>query len=370
MRRDFDLIERIKSAERPLFLAGHGVRLADARDLFMRAVQDFEIPYMVTTHAKGYLPEDNAHFLGVIGFCCPPENEMKIASLKPDLIVALGSRLGELATLGWSDVFSRNTTLVQVLNDPEDFTTAYPTAIPFEMDLRELLERLTQDSKGSPALEEFKPVLRKAEKQKHQSPVHPVDFVHGLQDVLGKNGLIVSDIGNSLGWLASHFVATNEKECYIPLGLLAMGAGIGAAIGAKMSAPDRQVVCVTGDCAMIMYGNEILTAREQNAGVIFVVLNDGGHGMVLHGHKLIGLPNVELRFKNQVNFEIWAEGFGVEAHTVRSMEEFFDLPWSQWSDLSHPIVIDLHIDPEIVPPIKSRARILGQTDQVTQGGTK
>ena len=65
-----------------------------------------------------------------------------------------------------------------------------------------------------------------------------------------------------------------------------MGSGIGSAIGSKLAEPDRPVVCITGDGCFFMHGMEILTAKEYNLPILFVVMNNARLGMVYHGHSL------------------------------------------------------------------------------------
>lgn len=324
---------------------------------------------MITSHGKGCVSEETDLFLGSFGIACPPENEQKLRDYQPDLVVTLGTRLGEVATLNWSDALSKNTTLIQILDAAKDFNSAFPTAKKIVMRIEDLFESLWKLS-GVKSRETVEPPtagfqVDTSEWLDQETPVHPIKLVRCVERVLPVDGLLVSDIGNSMAWLMCHFKVARKKEFYVPLSLGSMGSGIGTAIGAKLARPDRAVLCVTGDCAALMYGSELVTAREQNLGVIFIILNDAGHGMVDHGHRLIGLPEVNLRFKKFVDYKMWAESLGVEGHRVDSTEQFMNLPWQEWVNGKSPVVLDVRIDATVVPPIKSRARVLGQGDQVT-----
>lgn len=358
-------------AERPLFLVGHGLRVADAGEKFLKTVLRFEIPFVFTSHLKGYLPEDIDLNFGPLGFACSPEIEDRIRGYRPDIVVALGTRLGEASTMGWSDCISSGTRLYQVLNDPADFNKAYPEAVRTTCDLHDLLACLWRESGGSIATSEKENPADYAVETKEDGitwseagPMNPISLVKALEKLLPEGSLLVSDIGNSMAWAIRHMKFTSRLEHYVPLGLGSMGSGIGAAIGAKLVQPERPVFCLAGDCAMVMYGNEILTAREQGAGVVFLVLNDGGHGMVDHGHRLIGLPNIRVRFDQPVNFKIFGEAFSLEAHQVETLADLKELPWESWRSSKAPVVVDMSVDRTVEPPIKARARVLGQGNQI------
>lgn len=366
------LARKVLTAERPLFLIGHGMRIAGAKELFINTVRTFEIPYLVTSHGKGSVPEDNPFFVGVLGFGAAPETELQVQNMKPDLVVAMGTRLGETSTSGWTESISEGTELYHILNDANDFSDAYPSAERLTADLRAVLREIWKESgkpvpASVPAVHQYRineakfSVLR----ENTTSPLNPKDVVTGLEMVMPNDSLLVADIGNSMAWVIRHMKFQRGQEFYVPMGLGSMGSGVGSAIGAKLAQPRRPVFCLTGDCALLMYGSEILTARENNVGVVFLVMNDGGHGMVDHGHRLLNLPGVQVRFQQAVDFKSWANAFGVEGHSVNSMSEFAQLPWEKWAQgLNQPVVVDLRIDTQIEPPIKARIRILGAMTKI------
>lgn len=360
------LAQRILKARKPLFFVGHGLRLSGSSALFWQTIHEFEIPFMITSHAKGLLDESSPLFLGTMGFACDPKIEDRIREYQADLIVTLGTRLGELASLGWNQVLSESP-LIQVLNESTDFNEAYPHAEKVTADLTAVLQELWHQS-GRPL--QFQKIIKKnpdradASFTSKASPVDPRELIQALEYKLPENALLVSDIGNSMAWVIREMKINGQREFYLPLGLGSMGSGIGAAIGAKLAQPNRPVFCITGDCSMLMHGSEVLTAKENKAGVIFLILNDSGHGMVDHGHRLLGLPNVQVRFRDPVDFKSWGQAFQLDSHTVNSVDELLHLPWGNWEQSTNPVVVDIRIDAMIEPPIKSRIRVLGQANQV------
>lgn len=358
--------QRILKARKPLFFIGHGLRLSGSAALFWQTVHEFEIPFMITSHAKGLLDEASPLFLGTMGFACDPKIEDRIREYQSDLIVTLGTRLGELASLGWNQVLCESP-LVQVLNESTDFNEAYPNAEKVTADLATILQELWHQSGRALHPQEIAkktPYRANSAFTSKTSPVDPRQLIQALEYKLPENALLVSDIGNSMAWVIREMKIDGQREFYLPLGLGSMGSGIGAAIGAKLAQPDRPVFCITGDCSMLMHGSEILTAKENKAGVIFLIINDSGHGMVDHGHRLLGLPNVQVRFRDPVDFKTWGQAFRLNSHTVNSIDEFANLPWEKWEQATDPVVVDIRIDAAVEPPIKARIRVLGQANQV------
>lgn len=374
-----EIAHLVLTAKKPLIMAGHGVRLAKAKNLLIATVVEFEIDFIVTSHVKGYLPENLSQFIGVIGFACDPIIESKIKSLKPDLILCLGTRLGELATLGWTSTIADTEYLIQVLNNENDFNDGYQNAIKVCFDLVSLLQEiwkksrkiypdtyllnlidsgrnLDQITKNNKILDQSIDLF--------QSPINPINFIKAIEKTLTQGTILVSDIGNSMAWLIRYIGIDSDVELFIPLGFGSMGSGIGAAIGAKKANPQRPVICITGDCSFNMFGSEILTAKEHELPIIIIILNDAGHGMVDHGHKLIGLPDINVRFKSPVNYSLIAEAYGCTGKSINNIDQFINLNWNDLLNSKAPILIDVAIDKTIVPPIKARARILGQSELI------
>jgi acetolactate synthase-1/2/3 large subunit len=137
----------------------------------------------------------------------------------------------------------------------------------------------------------------------------------------------------------------------------AMGWAIGGAIGTAAANPDVPVVCITGDGSMLMNGQEISVAVAEKLTIIFVVLNDQSLGMVKHGQRLAGAEQVGCELP-ATDFAMLARALGAEALTIRSPEDITGLYIAALCARKGPTLLDVHIDPEEIPPMNVRMRVL------------
>lgn len=366
-------LEKVLQSERPLLFVGHGVRLAQAGSLLLSVAEKHEIPIVITSHVKGHIEESHPCMAGIFGFGCRPEVETWIRQYAPDAVLCLGTRLGEASTVGWTPALASIPFKVQVLNE-EPWPRQKIKIDQFILgDLRETLNFLLNHDRPSSLpsrstwlenspLRQFNRREKKlAKEQLMRSPIHPVDLMRALELVLPENALIISDIGNAMAWAVNELSIDSTQDFYFPLSLGAMGSGIGAAIGAKIAQPKRPIVCLAGDCAMLMHGQEIVTAIQTGVAPVFIVFNDGGHGMVDHGHRIYKMDGIQVRFKNKIAFQPWAEAMGAKGICVSNLQQFIELDWDELLQGEVPVVLDLPIDATIVPPIQSRAKVIGQS---------
>ena len=138
-----------------------------------------------------------------------------------------------------------------------------------------------------------------------------------------------------------------------------MGWGIGAAVGLAAADPETPVVLLVGDGSVLMNGQEITVALQQNLKVIFVILNDGCIGTVKHGQRLSGAEEVGFELPS-VDFAGMAAAMGVSGINVRSLDELLALDVDEVCNRNGPTVIDVLIDPEEVPPMGARMKWLGK----------
>jgi thiamine pyrophosphate-dependent acetolactate synthase large subunit-like protein len=113
-----------------------------------------------------------------------------------------------------------------------------------------------------------------------------------------------------------------------------------------------------------MHGTELLTAVTAGLPVKTFVLDDGGHGMVEHGLNLLGMPADGLRFRRRVDLLAFGQALGVRAVRFDDPAALAAFDWqAEWRN-REPLLVDLIVDPAVVPPILSRTRVLGLTEKV------
>jgi acetolactate synthase-1/2/3 large subunit len=330
----------------------------------------------VTSHGKGILPDDHPLLMGTFGFAAPESSMARLEAYRPDLLLFLGTDLGETSTAGWSPLLAKPQVKIHVDWDEERFNRVYRVELPVRAEIGAFLARLVERWppkpprpawRAAPAAEERPDDLPLPSLPPASVPglLHPVELMTALADSLPDDALVFADIGNAMAWAIRHLPLRGRQELFVPMALGPMGSGLGAAIGAQASRPDRPVIALTGDCAMMMHGTEMLTALGAGLPVKTFVLNDGGHGMVEHGLTLLGMPAEGLRFRRRVDFLAFAQALGVRAVRFDNRAALAAFDWrAEWRN-PEPLLVELIVDPTAVPPILSRTRVLGLTEKVT-----
>lgn len=136
-----------------------------------------------------------------------------------------------------------------------------------------------------------------------------------------------------------------------------MGWAIGASVGAALGFPDAPVVCITGDGSMLMSGQEISTAVQEQLTVIFLVLNDGGYGMVKHGQRLGNAERIGTQLPH-TDFAALARSLGAEGIIIESPQDLLELNIEAICSRRGPTLLDVRIDTEECPPMGARVQML------------
>lgn len=176
------------------------------------------------------------------------------------------------------------------------------------------------------------------------------------------------DAGNGWAW-ATHYLHLEAEQNYrVGMRYGSMGWAIGAAIGAAIAKPDLPIVCVTGDGSYLMSGQELTVAVELRLPVIFIILNDSALGMVKHGQRMAGAEQVGFELP-RVNFAMMAQAVGATGITLSTAAEFDALDIQALFDgVDGPLLLDVHIDGEEVPPIHERIKELGSDSNPKNAG--
>lgn len=380
---DITEIERAVSAfitsERPLIFAGHGAKISGNGALLRETIESLDIPLVITSHAKGIISEDHSNFFGTFGFAATQESTRFIEEYRPTAILFLGTRLSEPSSAGWSPLLNAPEIRIHVDLDETQLNRIYKVTHPVRADIGTFLRTLKAapriaagpcDSVTS-AMERHRQARQEGRPRTDEipllsGPADPVSLMSVLDLYLPDDVVLFSDIGNTMAWVIHHLRIREGQDFYLPLGLGSMGSGICAAIGAATGISNRPVVCLTGDCSALMHGTELFTAVNAGLPIKLLVLNDGGHGMVDHGHRILGLKDAQVRFKRHIDFEKFGQALGVRSYSASSLSDLVKLPLDEIFRSSESALIDVRVNPEKTPPILARTRVLGQADRSAQ----
>jgi acetolactate synthase-1/2/3 large subunit len=278
-------LDLLAKAGRVVILAGQGA--APASELVRRLAESLGAAVLTTTSARGLLPEDHPLVVPTDLRRAEGVNELVAAS---DLVLALGVKFSHNGALGFQLRLPEER-LVHVDASPASLGANYPARLAVCADvaawLQQLLPRLggARGGSGWEAGEIDRWKSRLAE-----SAVFPVEprvagsdpaaFFAALRSALPRETCLVTDSGLHEMLARRHFPVLAPRGLIVPTDFQSMGFGLPAAIGAKLAAPERPVVLVTGDGGLAMCGLELLTAVRERLALPVLVLNDGQYGLI------------------------------------------------------------------------------------------
>jgi acetolactate synthase-1/2/3 large subunit len=273
LARAADVINR---AARPMILAGNGVVRGHASMELTTLAERARIPVVTTFMAKGAIPADHALAGPTVGLASDDPGRLGFTSA--DVVIAIGYDPVEWGPARWNP--SGRLQIVHV-----DFTAAevdarYQPAVEVVADVREALELLAPLVAVRP--ERTAPPRPPADPRRVDDafPMLPQRIIGDLESVLGPDDLVISDVGAHKLWVAKRFAARRPNTVIVSNGFAAMGIGLPGAIAARLARPERRVVTVTGDGAVLMNIQELETAVRLGVAFVVLIFRDDGYGVI------------------------------------------------------------------------------------------
>ncbi len=284
----------LAAAERPVIVAGNGVRISQAYDQLAALAAKLGAPVATTASGKGVIAEMNDWALGTCGNFGQATANTYVGSA--DLVLAVGTRLGPADTTNENPAFidpSRQT-LVQIDIEPKNASWSFPCDTVVIGDAGLVLEQISDvlEAPSDDTVARRKTALD-AMREEHdffddpaytsdETPIMPPRVFKEMHDVIDDDALITCDAGENRLFM-THFFQTKGPGTLLMPGIGAMGYAVPAALAGKLVHPDRQVIAVTGDGGFSMAMNGIMTARDENIPIVTVILNNSALGWVKHG---------------------------------------------------------------------------------------
>ena len=356
------IIEKLKSAKRPLILGGTGVRLAGATDRLLKLVERTGIP-MATAWTHDLIPSDHTLFAGRPGSIGTRAGNFCLQSA--DFVLVLGSRLNIRQTgYNWK-AFAKDAWLVHVDVDPAELKK--PTVEPDQTilsDVNYFLDKFENTLPQLPSYERWakwckdigtKYAAINEHKQVSGQPLNSYVIVHRIIEQLRDYDVMVS--GNASACILPFQVGNikGKQRLFSNSGSASMGHDLPTAIGASTAA--KRVICFAGDGSLQMNIQELQTLKTAGTNVIVVVLNNAGYLSIRQTHEnffgqIIGAtPASGVDFPD---FVAVAKAYGIPGQTISSEADLLRL--DQLLAQDGPLVIDIIVDPaqNFVPRMKAR----------------
>lgn len=286
----------LHGAAHPVIVAGSGVDRAGVNRTLLEIAELLGCPVLTTMAGRSAFPIDHPNWLHGYG----PAGDL--ARKEADVIAVIGSRIGNLDLpydKYWGDAARQK--LVHIDVDPRNIGVSRPVELSVVADLGsaapgllEALRGLRSDANPAADLDRYRALQDEWRQQMFTAiagwtgpGVHPAHAMLAIGEAFGRDAVYVTDGGNTSLWAHSVLPATGARSYHSILELGMLGTGIPSAIGAKLSSPERDVVCVTGDGAAGFNFMEMQTAARENLKITTIVFAEGAWTMEEPNERMI-----------------------------------------------------------------------------------
>jgi acetolactate synthase-1/2/3 large subunit len=315
--------EMIDNARNPLALAGNGAIRGHAARALRSFVHNTGIPVAETFMAKGLVDYEDPKALGTVGL---QARDYEMAGFEDaDLVIAIGYDLVEHSPKHWNP--KRDKQIIMIDSVAAEIDQNFVPDVELIGDIAHVLARLAADcsrsqtTAGTSRLHEVVMAALTEARDDDHFPVRPPRALWDLRQALGRDDVLVSDVGLHKLWIGRMFPAHEPGTVLIANGLAGMGFALPTAIGAKLVYPDRKVVAVSGDGGFLMNVQELETASRLGTAVVNVIWENAQFGSIVWKQDKKFGRHFGVDFGNP-DFVKLAESFGLPAWRCSSADDF------------------------------------------------
>ncbi len=337
--------EAIAAAKTPIILVGNGAIRAEASEAVTRFATQLNIPVANTFMGKGVIPYTHPLALWAVGL--QQRDHINCGFDQTDLVICIGYDLVEYSPKRWNPDGTKP--IIHIGQTPAEIDSSYSPLAEVVGDisdsLAEMIKRAGCSAKPQPhAIQLRADIQADYEEHAHDDsfPVKPQKLIYDLRQVMGPEDIVISDVGAHKMWMARHYHCDRPNTCIISNGFAAMGIALPGAIAAKLVAPNRKVVAVTGDGGFMMNCQELETALRINTPFVTIIFNDGGYGLIEWKQVNHFGESSFIKFGNP-DFVKFAESMGIKGYRINAGTDFIPtLKEALAQDV--PAIIDCPVD--------------------------
>jgi acetolactate synthase-1/2/3 large subunit len=343
----------LSAAKRPLVIAGGGGWSERACADLKRFAEANDLPTGAAFRNQDRLDNHHANYIGPFGVGASPEIGRLIR--QADLVIAIGPRLGEATTQGYTLLTPPRSEqqLVHVHPDPSEPGRVYQADVPICASVENFLaEAVAMAPVDASPWKQWSADARAA----YLADLEPTEGLPGdldmaavmahLRERLPADAILTTDAGNFSTWMHRHYQYTDYPTQLGPTNG-SMGYGVPAAVTARLVHPDRPVVAFVGDGGMLMTGQELATALHHDIDPVILVINNNMYGTIRMHQERDYPDRVHGTSLTNPDFAEWAKTFGAHGERVTRTEEFAPA-LERALGAGKAAVIELRIDPDLI----------------------
>lgn len=357
----------IRASKRPYIFVGGGAVISGAAEELATFAGLVDAPVCDSLMGKGAFDGDDPAYSGMLGMHGTKASNFGVS--RCDLLIAIGTRFSD-RVIGNPKAFARDAKILHIDIDPAEINKNIVVNADVIGDVREVLmalNRLLEPCEHTDWKREVEEAKERFPLTYDRSELSGPYLVEKIYEKTRGDAIIVTEVGQHQMWAAQYYRFHRPRQFLTSGGLGTMGYGLGAAIGAQIGCPDKQVINIAGDGCFRMNMNEIATAVREHLPLIEVIVDNRVLGMVRQWQDLFyGKRYSQTILSDNIDYVKLAEAMGATAYAASTKEEF-DAALDAALAAKGPVLIDAHIDPDfkvwpMVAPGKSISQAFDKKD--------
>lgn len=349
-----NILKHLDKSNRPVLIVGGGGWNQQAVTNLQLFAEHMHIPVAASFRCQDLFNNHHPLYAGDLGTAVGPQLAESIR--QADLLLVLGARLGEMTTQGYALVEAPvpNQKLIHIHAGAEELGRVYYPNLAINASMSAFCREAAKlNPIHNPSWRGWTQKLRQDFLQHIQTPTIPGKVQMGeimdwLKAHVKPDTIITNGAGNYSSWVHRFYQYSQFRTQIAPTNG-SMGYGVPAAIAAKLQYPERMVLGFAGDGCFLMNGQELATAAQYGANVIFIVINNGMYGTIrMHQERSYPARVSGTSLKNP-DFTALARAYHCHAELVERTEDFAPA-FKQCEKTGKPALIEIRIDPEALSP--------------------